>query len=53
MRKKLLIEFKYEGGPWELYDTTMVNAWAEIQEQRVKREHPEAEHRVRVEGKKK
>jgi hypothetical protein len=52
MKRKLFVEFKYEGGAWELFDWTTVPSWAEEQEQRAKREHPMAKHRVRKEAKK-
>lgn len=46
-RKKFYIEYKYPGEHWNVYDTTSVLNWAEMQEIRAKREHPDAEVRIR------
>ncbi len=53
MKTKLLIEFKYEGFGWELWDWTTVPSWAEHQQKRAREEHPGAEHRIRPEEKRK
>ncbi len=53
MKRKMFLEFKYDGGPWELYDSTTVSAWAAEQFQRMSRDHPAATHRQRLEDRKK
>jgi hypothetical protein len=46
-KKKVVIEFKYEGGQWVKFDETLVPAWADEQERRARLEHPLAVVRVR------
>jgi hypothetical protein len=50
-KARIILEFKYPDQPWMKYDETLVPAWADVQEIRMKKAHPEAIHRVRVEGK--
>lgn len=43
--KKIYLEYKYPEQPWKIYDWTQVKSWAETQENRMIREHPDAQHR--------
>lgn len=46
-RIKYVIEYKYPGEHWLKYDESSVEEWADVQEMRAKREHPDAEVRIR------
>lgn len=47
-KQKIVLEFKYPERPWQEYDWTVVPGWADTQEERMKREHPNAQHRRRL-----
>lgn len=49
MAKTVLIEYKYPNEPWKVFDKTAVAAWSKIQKDRMIREFPGAEYRVRNE----
>lgn len=41
----IVVEYKYPERHWVEYDRTQVSAWATTQFERMKEEHPAAEHR--------
>lgn len=47
----IFIEYKYPEKPWVEFDRTQVPNWANTQYERMVREHPAAEHRLRKEQK--
>ena len=46
-RSFIYLEFKYPEQNWQEYDRTVVPAWAKHQDERMRREHPNADHRTR------
>ncbi len=38
-----VLKYKYRDQPWKEYDRTQVVAWVDQQEERMRREHPNAE----------
>jgi hypothetical protein len=45
--RTIVLEYKFSEGHWHEFDRTQVSTWADIQEDRMKREYPTATHRRR------